>query len=506
MSSLELPSYRPCLRAFHIASSIVIANHGVPIRLAKLARFFKNLRMKTTALQLRNLINRSPVRAFLLIVAALACFALSPTARAVDPPPDGGYPGRNTAEGDSALFSLTMGFDNTAIGFDALYSNTTGNDNTAVGFEALLFNTTGFANTANGFGALASNTTGFANTANGVGALEFNTTGFFNTATGVNALWSNTTGQQNTATGFEALYSNTTGFNNTANGVDALLSNTTGGSNTATGFEALENNTTGNDNTADGVNALFSNTTGGSNTASGVGALNFNTTGFFNTAMGDGALFNNTTGNNNIALGLSAGVNLTTGNNNIDIGNNGVVGESKTIRIGKQGTQRTTFIAGISGATVPTGVAVIVDSSGHLGTTTSSARFKDTIKPMDKASEAILALKPVTFRYKKELDPAGIPQFGLVAEQVAKVNPDLVARDEQGKPYTVRYDAVNAMLLNEFLKAHRKVEEQDHKIQKQEATIAKQQKQIEALTAGLQKVSDQLELSKPLPQVVDNNQ
>src|SRR5438067_10416746 len=375
--------------------------------------------MKTTTLPLKHSVNLSPVRlALLLIPLAVACFALSPTARAVTPAPDGGYPGRNPAEGDSALFSLTMGFDNTAIGFDALYSNTTGNDNTAVGFEALVFNTTG--------------------------------------------------------------------NDNTANGVDALLSNTTGGSNTATGFEALENNTTGNDNTADGVNALFSNTTGGSNTASGVGALNFNTTGFFNTAMGDGALFNNTTGNNNIALGLSAGVNLTTGNNNIDIGNNGVADESKTIRIGKQGTQRTTFIAGISGATVPTGVAVIVDSRGHLGTTTSSARFKNNIKPMDKASEAILALKPVTFRYKQDLDPRGIPQFGLVAEDVEKVNPDLVARDEQGKPYTVRYEAVSAMLLNEFLKEHHKVQEQETAITKLKSTVAQQQKDFQAAAARQQ--------------------
>src|SRR5438874_2039234 len=293
---------------------------------------------------------------------------------------------------------------------------------------------------------------------------------------------------------------------NTFLGDDALVNNTTGGGNTATGFEALENNITGNDNTADGVNALFSNTTGGSNTASGVGALNFNRTGFFNTAVGDGALFNNTTGNNNIALGLSAGVNLTTGNNNIDIGNNGVVGESKTIRIGRQGTQRTTFIAGMSGATVPTGVAVIVDSRGHLGTTTSSARFKDNIKPMDKASEAILALKPVTFCYKQELDPRGIPQFGLVAEDVEKVNPDLVARDEQGKPYTVRYEAVSAMLLNEFLKDHRKNERQESKIEQQDATILRLQKQVEALTAGLQKVSTPLELSKVKPQTVVTNQ
>ena len=171
--------------------------------------------------------------------------------------------------------------------------------------------------------------------------------------------------------------------------------------------------------------------------------------------------FNNTTGSNNIALGFNAGFNLTTGSNNIDIGNTGVAaGESNTIRIGTEGTQKATFIAGISGVTVAGGVGVIIDTNGHLGTVVSSARFKDEIKPMDKASEAILALQPVTFRYKKELDPDGIPQFGLVAEQVEKVNPDLVARDEQGKPYTVRYEAVNAMLLNEFLKEHRKVEEQ----------------------------------------------
>ena len=202
-----------------------------------------------------------------------------------------------------------------------------------------------------------------------------------------------------------------------------------------------------------------------------------------------GALGNNIK-NNNIAVGQQAGVNLTTGGNNIDIGNNGVVAEAKTIRIGTTGKQTNAYIAGISGATVPTGVAVIVDTNGHLGTMTSSARFKDEIKPMDKASEAILSLRPVTFHYKRDLDPEGIAQFGLVAEEVEKVNPDLVARDEQGKPYTVRYEAVNAMLLNEFLKARRQIDAQ--------------QKQIEALTVGLQKVSAQLEASKPAPQVVNN--
>jgi Chaperone of endosialidase len=300
---------------------------------------------------------------------------------------------------------------------------------------------------------------------------------------------------------------------NTFLGDDALVNNTTGGGNTATGFEALENNITGNDNTADGVNALFSNTTGGSNTASGVGALNWNTTGFFNTAIGDGALFNNTTGSGNIALGLSAGVNLTTGNNNIDIGNRGVAGEAKTIRIGRQGTETATFVAGISGATVAGGVGVIVDSFGHLGTVVSSERFKENVQPMDKASEAILALKPVTFRYKHELDPDSIPQFGLVAEDVEKVNPDLVARDDQGKPYTVRYEAVNAMLLNEFLKEHRKVEEQARLNREQQAALEEQTREIQALSATvkkqaalIQKVSDRLDQRLSKKTLVADNQ
>jgi uncharacterized coiled-coil protein SlyX len=218
-------------------------------------------------------------------------------------------------------------------------------------------------------------------------------------------------------------------------------------------------------------------------------------------------------------LGSNAGVHLTTGSNNIDIGALGAPGESNTIRIGKVGVQKLAYMQGISGATVALGVTVIVGTNGHLGTVTSSARFKEAIKPMDKASEAILALKPMTFRYKKELDPQGIPQFGLVAEQVEKVNSDLVARDEKGHVYTVRYEAVNAMLLNEFLKEHRKVEEQGCKLQGQEATIsqlkstvAQQQKGMEALAASLkeqaaqvQKVSAQLELSKPAPQMLADN-
>ena len=203
-------------------------------------------------------------------------------------------------------------------------------------------------------------------------------------------------------------------------------------------------------------------------------------------------------------MGFLAGSNLTTGDFNIDIGNVGDAGESRVIRIGTQGEQTATYVAGIYGATAANGAAVFVRPEGTLGTVTSSARFKDDIKPMDKASEAVLALRPVTFHYKS--DKTGIPQFGLIAEEVAKVNPTLVLPDKEGKPYTVRYDQVNAMLLNEFLKEHRTVQELKSVVAKQEEAAAQQQKQIDALTAGLQKVSAQLEASKPMPQVVTNNQ
>jgi hypothetical protein len=215
--------------------------------------------------------------------------------------------------------------------------------------------------------------------------------------------------------------------------------------------------------------------------------------------VGNGALARNTTGSHNTALGWSAGENLATGDENINIGFgvSGVPGESNTIRIGTS-IITATFIRGISGATVPGGAAVFVNSSGHLGTLISSARFKDEIKPMGNASEAILALRPVSFRYKKDIDPQGIPEFGLVAEEVEKVNPALVIRDPEGRPYTVRYEQVNAMLLNEFLKEHRTVSDL-------KAVVAQQQKQLETLTAGLQKVSAQLELNKAAPQTVLND-
>ena len=327
---------------------------------------------------------------------------------------------------------------------------------------------------------------------------------------GVNALLENTTGANNTANGVNALSSNTTANNNTATGSNALLENTTGNNNTANGTNALLNNNS-NHNTASGRAALQNNARGAQNTATGSGALLNNVSGNNNTGIGVNALFNST-GNNNIGLGHSAGSNLTTGSNNIDIGASGVVGESKTIRIGRPGLQNSTFIAGIFGVAM-SGSVVVVNSSGKLGVVPSSARFKDNIEPMDKASEAILALEPVTFRYKGEIDSKRIRQFGLVAEEVEKVSPDLVVRDEEGKPYSVRYDAVNAMLLNEFLKEHKAALNEHRKVQELEATVAQQQKGMEVLTAQLkeqaaqiQRVSAQIELSKPAPQTVLNNQ
>jgi hypothetical protein len=493
---------------------------------------FNPIHHKSATLPLPNSISRSPLRRGLLLIplaVALAWFALPPPVQGQD----GDELNHNTAEGAFALHTYivnaTACFNNTALGFNTLASNITGGNNTATGFDALFGNTSGSFNTATGYGALLNNNADYM-TATGFEALTSNTTGTNNTATGAFALDTNTIGSNNTANGNAALHLNTTGSGNTTNGVQSLFSNTVGNDNTANGYLALLLNTTGNFNTATGVQALRFNTTGNANTAAGLNALYHSTTASNNSAAGFDALFNNTTGSNNIALGYQAGFNLTTGSNNIDIGNAGVAGEANTTRIGTVGTQTATFIAGISG-TALSGTAVVVSSSGQLGVAPSSQRFKDAIKPMDKASEAILSLEPVTFRYKHELDPDGIPQFGLVAEEVEKVNPALVARDANGKVYTVRYEAVNAMLLNEFLKEHRKVEEQGRREQEQEATItqvkstvakqeatiaqqqkefavkiALQQKQIETLTAGLQNVSAQVEVSKATPQMVVNNQ
>ena len=420
-----------------------------------------------TTIRLTESIGRSSSGLALLLPLVFACFALSPAAQALLPPPapDGGYVNSNTAEGTNALFNLTTGVDNTALGFQALYHNTTGYDNTASGYGALFSNISGIKNTADGF----------------------------------RALYLNNNGSENTAEGEQALYNNTSGLRNTALGSDALFSNKTGDDNTASGYFALFNNL-GIQNTATGGQALFSNTVGAANTAMGFQALNNNTGGNSNTAIGQDALNNNTAGSFNTAIGLLAGSSIT-GDGNVCIGDE---------VLGVANTDDTTWIRNVY-SSVASGRAVYVNSDNKIGTLASTRRVKKDIKPMDKASEAVLALKPVSFRYKKEIDASGTLQFGLVAEEVADINADLVTRDSEGKPETVRYDAVNAMLLNEFLKEHRKVQELEAAAAKQEAsatkehaTIARQQKQIDALTAGLQKVSAQLEASKPAPQVVNN--
>ena len=230
--------------------------------------------------------------------------------------------------------------------------------------------------------------------------------------------------------------------------------------------------------------------------------------GDFNTAVGEAALVSNTSGSNNIALGHSAGIDITMGDRNIDIGNTGEGGDTNTIRIGS--IQTRTFIAGIRGVTTGNNnaVPVLIDSDGQLGTTSSSRRFKKEIKPMHEVSEAILALKPVTFHYKS--DATNTPQFGLIAEEVAQVDSDLVVRDNDGEIYTVRYEAVNAMLLNEFLKEHRRVQKQTQKIQEQETTIAELKKQVQTVVAHakeqdakIQRVSDQIQINSSPVVVTD---
>jgi hypothetical protein len=299
---------------------------------------------------------------------------------------------------------------------------------------------------------------------------------------GDSALYLNTEGNRNTAIGNTALLNNTVGDDNTANGVGALRNNKTGIVNTATGSQALASNTEGTSNTATGVDALRDTTTGSGNTATGFQALLDNDSGDYNTAIGLFALGSLTTGFSNTGLGRSAGTSVTTADHVICIGDN----------VSGANVSNSCYIGSIFGQTSSGGAAVFINNSGKLGTSTSSRRFKEEIKRMGTASEALFALQPVTFRYKKEVDSDGIPQFGLVAEEVEKVNHDLVVRDKEGKPYSVRYDQVNAMLLNEFLKEHRKVEQLE--------------KQVATLTAGLQKMSAQLELSKSAPQTVLNSQ
>jgi len=405
---------------------------------------------------------------FVLTAIVLGFVTLSPKMQAVTPAPDGGYPGNNTAEGQNALLSLhTTSINNTAVGWSSLKSDILGTNNTAIGAGALLANTAD-ENTAIGSAALYKNTSGDNNTAIGLAALYNNTTGSFNTANGVETLYSNTDGLQNTATGSQALYHNRT--------INAI---------------------SGTNNTANGFDALFHSSNGSNNTATGAFALALSTAGAQNTAIGTNALEHNTTGRFNTALGYEAGGIVTTASNVICIGTEG------------NNVDNSCYIGQIFGATSSNGVAVFINSNGRLGTATSSRRFKDDIKPMERTSETLFALKPVTFRYKEALDPQGVAQFGLVAEEVEKMNPDLVVRDKDGKPYSVRYDQVNAMLLNEFLKEHRKVDAQEHKIGEQEATISELKKDLETVVARLkdqdsniQRVNAELKMSKRSPHVV----
>lgn len=408
----------------------------------------------------------SPLSRSLLVILGIMSLALA-SARAVTPAPDGGYANGNTAEGTNALFSLTSGAWNTAIGLETLFKDTSGGSNTAVGVRAL-----------------NSNTTGGNNTAIGVYALKNNTFGLQNTAIGFQALSGNIGGSYNTATGYQALSASGESNFNTAYGYQALMKNTNGSDNNAVGYQALGENTMGNGNTAVGDSALFSNQSGGSNAAFGTLALNA-TTGDNNTAVGYGAGDLITTGSDNTVIGFLAARNIRVANNVIAIGDDAA------------DVSNTCWIGNIYGVTTQSAVTlpVIVSNGGQLGTAASSARFKKDIRPMERTSDAILALKPVTFHYKN--DNTSTPQFGLVAEDVATVDPDLVVRDDKGDVYTVRYDAVNVMLLNEFLKEHQQVQ--------------RQQKEIDALRAELKeqrtlirKVSAQLEAKRSTPQLAVN--
>src|SRR6266487_1737780 len=392
----------------------------------------------------------------------------APNGFGVVPPPDGAYPGGNTAEGLNALLSLSTGGFNTAVGWLSLRAVTDGQFNTATGAGALALNT------ASG------------NTAIGAGALLFNSTG---------------TG--NTANGFQALFSHSVGDFNTAVGANALAAHVSGSDNTAVGASALGDSSSGNLNTAIGAGALR-NTTGDHNTALGNAALNSDTDGTGNTAVGNSALLANTSGVNNTALGFSAGTNQITGDGNVYIGS--VVG-------GVDGENNHTYIRNINVTNVSGGGTDTVTvnlATGLLGHVTSSRRYKEDIKPIADASEGLYRLKPVSYRYKKEIDSIQSPAYGLIAEQVAEVNPALVARNTDGQPESVHYEMVNAMLLNEFLKEHRKVGMQNRKIQEQETTIAELKKQVQTVVAHakeqdskIQRVSDRVQINSSPVVVID---
>ena len=438
---------------------------------------YQQIQTKTTT---QNSTSHLALRGLLVIPLVFIFLGLSPALQAETPPPGGAYPGFNTALGDNSLKvnDNTQGQFNTAIGFNALQANTTGDHNTAFGLNTLLFNTTGTGNMGIGGGCLRNSTTAD-----------------FNTAIGFQAMSANTTGNESVAIGYHALNANTTGIRNVAIGFEALLANTTAGNaSNAVGYRALADSTTGFFNNAFGWEALSNNTTGGNNVAMGDGCGNSNTTGSDNTFIGANAGPSGGTGSSNIAIGSGAGDNMTTASNVISIGSEG------------DGTAFTasnrTFIGNIRGVSVGNGdgVTVIIDSDGQLGTVNSSRRFKNHIQPLDKtSSESILALKPVTYHYNgmDNEKAAETPQYGLIAEEVAQVNPDLVVLDKDGQPLTVRYDAVNVMLLNEFLKEHRKVQDLEKGLEVLTAKLKEQASQI-------QKVSAQVELNARAPRTVAN--
>jgi trimeric autotransporter adhesin len=462
-----------------------------------------------------------------------------------------------TAAGAGALLLNFTASDNTAVGFEALLNNdvtaaTLAADNTAVGFQAMFSNNNGANNTAVGSGALFSSDVSLfglanGNTAVGSGALTTNNDGAANTAVGAGALLANFDGNSSTAVGFDAgLFSLAdettavgfaalgvgvnTGDHNTALGSFALFLNGAGDNNTATGHSALENNTLGDDNTAVGWQALRDENTGSNQTAMGSNALllsnglagAFDNSAFGrgalesalgaarNTALGDLAGTTITSGSSNVLVGADIGFNLLAGNSNTYIGADvaGGADESNTVRIADNlstalGVSKC-FIGGIVSTVSPVALPVvhINTATNQLSVFLSSERFKKDIKPMNKASEAIFALKPVTYHLKD--DTSGSPQFGLLAEDVAKVNPDLVSLDTDGKPLSVAYDAVNVMLLNEFLKEHKKVEAQQASISQLKSEMETMVAQLKEQAAQIQKVSAQLEVSKPAPQVVTN--
>jgi hypothetical protein len=368
-----------------------------------------------------------------------------------------------------------------------------GTNNVSAGLFALPPTTTGTQNTAVGDYALHSNTSGYYNTATGYEALFFNS-GSYNTASGDGALYSNTLGDSDTAMGANALGSNTTGSSNTSTGAFALETNTTGSFNIADGYQALVANTTGSYNTASGANALYHNN-GDSNTAAGYEAMIGNLTGSDNTASGYQAMYYNSAGNNNVAIGYQAGYNVTTASNNIHIGHQGLATDSGAIRIGTAGTQTTAFIAGIEGVTTGNNnaVPVLVDSNGQLGTISSSRRYKEDIKDMGETSSGLMHLRPVTFRYKKPFNDGSQPiQYGLIAEEVAEVYPDLVARSTDGQVETVKYQVLDSMLLNELQKQNATIAAQKERIGAQEQQIQAQEQQIRAQEQQVRSLAERL--------------